>query len=100
MKRFTIGAAIAGMLAAGSLALACTADATAISGSSASDAISQLRAQGYNVQLNTNGTVDVPLSECTVSGIHGLPQTSPVGQPAHTTQLTTVYVDVDCPPDN
>ncbi len=101
MKRISIGAAIAGMLAAGALALAGTANATALSGSSASDVVNQLRAQGYSVQLNTNGTVDVPLSECTVTGVHGLPNTAPVGgQPAKTTQSTIVYVDVDCPPDN
>jgi hypothetical protein len=52
------------------------------------------------VQLNLNSTRDVPLSECTVTGVSGLPKTSPVGAPAAATQFTTVYLDVNCPPDN
>jgi hypothetical protein len=71
-----------------------------LGGSSANDAVNELRAQGYNVQLNLNSTRDVPLSECTVTGVSGLPKTSPVGSPAPATQFTTVYLDVNCPPDN
>jgi hypothetical protein len=100
MKRFTAAAALAGIFAAGSLALAATAEAAPLGGSSANDAVNELRAQGYNVQLNLNSTRDVPLSECTVTGVSGLPKTSPVGAPAPATQFTTVYLDVNCPPDN
>jgi hypothetical protein len=100
MKRFAAAAAIAGTFAAGSLALAGTAEAAPLGGSSANDAANELKAQGYDVQLNTNGTRDVPLSECTVTGVSGLPKTSPVGAPARSTQFTTVYLDVNCPPDN
>lgn len=100
MKRFTAAAALAGIFAAGSVALAASADAAPLGGSSASDAVNELRAQGYNVQLNLNSTRDVPLSECTVTGVSGLPNTSPVGAPAAATQFTTVYLDVNCPPDN
>ena len=100
MKRFTAAGALAGIFAAGSLALAATAEAAPLGGSSANDAVNELRAQGYNVQLNLNSTRDVPLSECTVTGVSGLPKTSPVGAPAPATQFTTVYLDVNCPPDN
>jgi hypothetical protein len=84
---------------AGILALAGTA-AAAPSGSSADDTINQLKADGYNVQLNLNGTRDVPLSACTVTGLHGIPKTVPVGGTTSPTQFITVYVDVICPPDN
>jgi len=100
MKGFTAAAALAGIFAAGSLALAASAEAAPLGGSSANDAVNELRAQGYNVQLNLNSTRDVPLSECTVTGVSGLPKTSPVGAPAPATQFTTVYLDVNCPPDN
>jgi hypothetical protein len=98
MKRFTVAAAIGGLLTAGFLTFAGTAEAAPLSGSSASDAVNQLKARGYDVQLNLNGSRDVPLSECTVTGVNGLPKDSPTGAPA--TGFTTVYVDADCPPDN
>ncbi|MBV8928480.1 MAG: hypothetical protein JO152_05080 [Mycobacteriaceae bacterium] len=98
MKRFLIGTAILGLLGAGS-AWATTAAAAPLGGTSADQTVNQLKADGYNVQLNLDGIRDVPLSECTVTGVHGIPNTAPVtGQP--TTQFTTVYVDVNCPPDN
>ena len=96
-----ITAAIAGVLTAGSLAWAGAAAATPLSGSSADDVVNQLKAEGYSVQLNLNSTRDVPLYECTVSGVHGLPRNGQLGGgQAPAGQLTTVYVDVDCPPDN
>jgi hypothetical protein len=99
MSRFVVRTALVGVLAAGSLAVAGTAGAASLGGSSADNVVNQLRADGYSVQLNLNGTRDVPLSECTVTGVSGLPSTAPLtGQP--TTQFTTVYVDVDCPPGN
>jgi hypothetical protein len=100
MKRLTTAATIAGILAAGSLAFAATAEAAPLGGSQADTAINDLKARGYDVQLNLNSTRDEPLSDCLVTGVHGLPSGSPVGAPAPTTQLTTVYVDVNCPPDN
>ena len=68
---------------------------------SAADTVNQLRSDGYNVELNLDGTRDVPLSECTVTGTHGIPKTAPSG--AHRWprgQLVTVSVDVNCPPDD
>jgi hypothetical protein len=100
MNRFTTTTAVLGMLAAGSVAFAGTAAAAAATGgTSAADTISQLRADGYDVQVNFNSTRDVPLSECTVTGTSGIPRSAPLGG-APTTQFTTVYVDVNCPPNN
>jgi hypothetical protein len=100
MKRFAVRTAIAGVFAAGTLALAGTAAAAPLGGTAADDAISQLKARGYNVELNLNGVRDEPLSTCVVNGVHGLPAGAPAGSPAPAGQLTTVYLDVNCPPDN
>ncbi len=43
---------------------------------------------GYNVQLN--GTVSGPLSQCIATGVHGVADSNP-------TVFTTAYVDVSCP---
>lgn len=83
-------AAIVGALAATALGLADAAAAAPMGGSSASDAVSSLQAQGYNVQLN--GSVTAPLSDCTVTGVHG-----DSAGPVDPTRLNTVYVDVSCP---
>lgn len=98
MKKFTTAAAIGGLVTAGFLTFAGTAEAAPLGGSSASDAVNELKARGYDVQLNLNGSRDVPLSECTVTGVNGLPRDVATG--ASATQFTTVYVDVNCPPDN
>ena len=100
MKRLITVAALSGMLAVGSVASASAAEAAALGGSPADQAINDLTSRGYNVQLNLNSTRDVPLSECIVTGVHGLPLAARVGSPAPAGQLTTVYVDVNCPPDN
>jgi hypothetical protein len=42
----------------------------------------------YNVQLN--GTVSGPLSQCITTGVHGVADSNP-------TVFTTAYVDVSCP---
>jgi len=90
MKTFAVTAATVGALAATALGLAGAAAAAPIGGSSASDAVSSLQAQGYNVVLN--GSVTAPLSECTVTGVHG-----DSAGPVDPTRLNTVYVDVSCP---
>ena len=69
MKKFTITAATVGALAATALGLAGAAAAAPTGGSSASDTVSSLQAQGYNVQLN--GSVTAPLSQCIVTGVNG-----------------------------
>ncbi len=97
MKHSTTVATIAGILAAGSIAFATAAEAAPLGGSSADQAVNDLTTRGYNVALNLNGPRDVPLSQCTATGVHGLPAGLPAGSPAPAGQFTTVYVDVDCP---
>ena len=99
--RLEIGTATFGILAAATLGLAGTASAAPLEDGSAADAINQLRAQGYNVQLNlTNGYRDVPLSECSVLGVHGLSGTDAAGKPLTPAEVGTVYVDANCPEDD
>ena len=88
MKKFNIAIAVAGILAAGTLAVAPSAMAAPTGGSNAADTVNALRDMGYNVQLN--GTVSGPLSQCVVTGVHGLANADP-------TVFTTAYVDVSCP---
>jgi hypothetical protein len=66
-------------------------------GGGAADAtIADLKAQGYNVQINwVQGDISMPLSQCSVSAIHN-PDRSPRPQRS----FTTVYVDVACPDDD
>lgn len=60
---------------------------------SAADTISDLTAQGYNVQINwVSGVSSEPLSRCKVTAVHN-PDRSPGAVPSN----TTVYVDVSCP---
>jgi hypothetical protein len=90
MKTIITTAAIVGALTATALGSAGAAAAAPMGGGSASDAVSSLQAQGYSVQLN--GSVTAPLSECTVTGVHG-----DSAGPVDPTRLNTVYVDVSCP---
>lgn len=84
--------------AAAALGLAGTATAVPFGGSSAADTVATLPSQGFSVQIN--GTVNVPLSRCTTTGVHGLPgpeaagrQGSPAtGEPGS----GVVSVDLDC----
>jgi hypothetical protein len=99
MNRATITTAVLGVLAAGSVTFAAAAAAAPSGDTSAVDTISQLRAYGYNVQVNYNSTRDEPLYTCTVTGTSGVPKSAPLDG-APTAQFTTVYVDVNCPPDN
>jgi hypothetical protein len=89
MKKFTITATTVAALAATALGLPGAAAAASTGGSSASNTVNSLHAQGYNVQVN--GSVTAPLSECIVTGVHG---------DSGSTQSTTVYVDISCPPSN
>jgi len=101
MRRSAMGTAAFGILVGATMGLAGTASAASFLDGSAADAINQLKAQGYNVQLNlTNGYPDVPLSECKVLGVHGLSGTDSAGKPLTPAQIGTVYVDVNCPDDN
>ena len=88
MQKFNIAIAVAGILTAGSLAVAPTAAAAPTGGSNAADTVKTLRDMGYDVQLN--GTVSGALSQCITTGVHGVADSNP-------TVFTTAYVDVSCP---
>jgi hypothetical protein len=88
MNRYAIVIGIAGISVA-ALGLPGLATAAPSGPGSASDVVQSLKYQGYNVMLN--GTLDGPLSDCTVTGVHN-PDMS-----GRAVAFTTVYVDVDCP---
>jgi hypothetical protein len=94
MRGLAIGTVILGTVAAATLGLAGTAAAAPTGGSNAADAVNQLKAQGYNVQIN--GDQNAPLSECTVTQVSGLSGTNSAGKPLTPAQAGTVYVSVSC----
>jgi hypothetical protein len=64
-------------------------------GGPASEAIEQLQSAGYNLSINwLTGHPNVPLLECMVTGISGLPAATTATEPV---KFDTVYVDVACP---
>jgi hypothetical protein len=93
MMQFGITTAAVGFLTIAGLSLANTA---AAGNQSAADAIANLQAKGHHVQLN--GSANVPLSLCKVTGVHGLNNSNidPSGSRIDEDLFTTVYVDVDC----
>ncbi|AMT73937.1 hypothetical protein [Mycobacteroides immunogenum] len=91
MKKFAFAAITASAFAAAAVGLAGTAAAsTSTGGGNAGDTVANLQKQGYSVQLN--GSVSAPLSQCTVTDVHGVS----AGQ-SSAMSSTTVYVDVSCP---
>jgi hypothetical protein len=92
VKTFAIRSGAAGVLATAMLSPMGVAAAAPAGPGSASDVVQSLKAQGYNVMIN--GTVEGPLSECSVTGVHN-PDMS-----GRAVGFTTVYVDVDCPYSN
>lgn len=93
--RTLIFTAAAATLAGSALACAGVATAAPTGGANAGDTVTTLQSQGYSVQIN--GTASVPLSRCTVTDVHGLPNAADPGQRGSGNQLTTVYVDISCP---
>jgi len=81
-------------VAVAAVALAPLAVADPMAGDGPADAtISDLKAEGYNVQLNwVNGFDTEPLSSCVVTSIN-----NPGGSAPAPDTFTTVYVDVSCP---
>ena len=73
--------------------LAGVAVAAPTGGMKAPDVVRDLTEAGYSVQVN--GANGVALSQCTVTGVHGVP----VGTQVTAQRFTTVYVDVECEPD-
>jgi hypothetical protein len=98
MRGLAIGTATFGVLAVATLGLAGTAAAAPTGGSNAADAVNQLQAQGYTVQIN--GDQNVPLSACTVTQVSGLSGTNSAGKPLTPAQVGTVYVGVSCNDDH
>src|ERR1700750_1485640 len=87
-----------GIATVAALGFAGPASAAPTGGRDAADAVSDLRDQGYAVQVEVQaGPRDVPLSECTVNDVNGLRGDNPSGQPLKPAQLGTVYVVVECP---
>jgi hypothetical protein len=101
MKMRTITTVVAAAIAVGALGPTGVATAVPPSGSAA-DVVKALQDQGYSVQFN--GTTNGPLSDCTVTGVHGLTvMMTTDGQLMMKMQAGnpgTVYVDVSCPSSN
>ncbi|TDO11844.1 hypothetical protein EV580_3566 [Mycobacterium sp. BK086] len=99
--KVTVVAAAIGIAVGAALSAPATAAAIPTSGSAA-DVVKALQDQGYSVQFNSPSTM--PLSRCTVTGVHGLvvmmmPDGSLMmrmdpGNPG------SVYVDLNCPTSN
>jgi hypothetical protein len=97
---FAATAAIFG-IAVAALELAGLARAAALGGPNATDAVNQLRGQGYTVQVEVDdGLRLVPLSACTVREVNALSGSDAAGKPLTAAQTGTVYVDVSCPDDD
>jgi hypothetical protein len=90
---FTVAVAATFVAAVG---LAGVADAAPTGGGNAADTVRELRADGYAVQIN--GSRTDPLSQCTTTAVHGVPNTA--GSPVAPESFTTIYVDVSCPDDH
>jgi hypothetical protein len=101
MKKVALTTVAAGVMAAAALGLAGPATAVPPTGSAA-DVVKALQDQGYSVQFN--GTTNGPLSNCAVTGVHGLiVMMMPDGNlmmKMDPTNPGTVYVDVSCPSTN
>jgi hypothetical protein len=99
MRKFSFTVAAATTFAAAAVGLAGTAVAAPTGGGNAADAVKELQAEGYNLQIN--GSVTDPLSACVTTGVHGVPNTgSSSGPQSGPLSFTTVYVDVSCPDDH
>ena len=100
MNKIASGTAIFALVVAAWLGLPVTANAVPPlgGGSSASDVISGLQAQGYTVQVQyDNGNPRVALSDCTVTGVSGDDGTTSDGKPHTAASSHMVYVHVNCP---
>ncbi len=99
MRKISFTVAAATTFTAAAVGLAGAAVAAPTGGGNAADAVKELQAEGYNVQIN--GSVTDPLSACVTTGVHGVPNTgNPSGPQPCPYPFTTVYVDVSCPDDH
>jgi len=90
MRGFSFAVAAVTAFTAAAVGSAGFAAAAPTGGGNAADAVKELQAEGYNVQVN--GSVTDPLSACVTTAVHGVP--------ASASSNTTVYVDVTCPDDH
>lgn len=81
------------------LALAAPANAAPAGTGSAADTVRDLQSRGYHVQINSNANTG--LSNCRVTGVHGLADSNidEDGYRIDPSRHTTVYVNVACQPD-
>jgi hypothetical protein len=91
MKNISFVVAAATAFSALAVGFAGTAAAAPTGGGNAAEAVKELQAQGYSVQIN--GSVTDVLTACGTTGVHGVPG-------AGARSFTTVYVDVSCPDDH
>ena len=99
MRKISFTAAAAMTFTAAAVGLAGTATAAPTGGGNADDAVKELQAEGYNVQIN--GSVTDPLSACVTTGVYGVPTAGNSSGPrSGPLSFTTVYVDVSCPDDH
>jgi hypothetical protein len=70
MNKFAFSTAVTGMIVAAAVGWCSAAQAAPTGDASAGDTIRSLQGQGYNVQIN--GSVTAPLTQCLVTGVHGL----------------------------
>ena len=96
MRKFSYTAAAVTTFTAAAVGLAPTAAAAPTGGGNAADTVMELQTEGYTVQIN--GSVSVPLSECTTTGVHGVPiKPDSSGPHSGPVPFTTVEIDVSCP---
>lgn len=88
MNRSIYAVAVTTALAGAALSAA-PVTAAPSGGTRAPDVVQELTAAGYAVQIN--GDNGIPLSQCIVTGVHGVPAATTAAL-----QFTTVYVDVEC----
>jgi hypothetical protein len=99
MKKISFIVAAATTFTAAAVGLAGSAVAAPTGGGNAADAVKELQAEGYNVQIN--GSVTDPLSACVTTGVYGVPNAgSSSGPQTGPLSFTTVHVDVSCPDDH
>ena len=100
MKNLVTAAVTAGILTTAALGFAGSAGAAPVSHNSASEAIDQLQALGYSVQVNVvNGPQSSLLSECSVDSISGRAGTNSEGRALTPSEAGTVHVNINCPSD-
>jgi hypothetical protein len=98
MSKLVARTAALGILVFSIVGSAGDAAAAPTGGTSAADIVKTLNDMGYAVQIN--GSANQPLSQCSVTGVHGISNTDAAGHQIVPDQFSTAYVDVGCPGDS